>query len=90
MNSPAPLPGALPDAKLTALIVRLQPKPGEPRVVAVDGNQLDLYMTPDSAEAWKEMLEHLEVLTTEHGMDTVLAIYDASMAAAHLRLGGVQ
>ncbi len=80
----------LPDEALTQILIRLIPKSGEPRVVTLNNGQLDLYMTPESAAAWMEMLERLESLAAEHGRDGMMEIYDASVVLAHTQWGTVQ
>lgn len=81
---------ALPDEQLTAILVRLIPKPGEPRVVTVNNGQLDLYMTPESASVWMEMRERINALAGEYGQDRTMEIYDASVVVAHMQWGSVQ
>lgn len=81
---------ARPDAALTGLLRRLTPKPGEPRVVTCHDGQFDLYMTPESAQVWMEMLDRLEALAAEHGSAEMLAIFDASTVAAHALQGAAQ
>lgn len=81
---------AMPDEALTAILIRLIPKPGEPRLVAFQDGQLDLYMTPESASVWMEMLERLDALAAEHGPDRMMEIYDASTVLAHTHWGAAQ
>lgn len=90
MNGGAEAAAPQPDAELTAILIRLIPKPGEPRVVTASGGQLDLWMTPESAAAWMEMLERLEALAAEHGRERMMDIYDASVCLAHTHWGTVQ
>ena len=82
--------GMKPDVELTAILERLRPKPGEPRMMTLRNGELDLYMTPESAKAFLEMMARIDALVTDHGHEKALAIYDASMAAAYVQRGTLQ
>lgn len=84
------LDGTNPDVELTALLERLRPKPGEPRVIMVSDGELDLYMTPEAAQTWLEVIGRIDSLVVKHGPKRALAIYDASMVAAFAPRGTLQ
>lgn len=81
---------ALADEELTAILVRLIPKPGERRVWKFTDNQLDLWMEALPAAAWMEMLDRLDVLAAQYGREQAVEIFDASALMAHAHWGTAQ
>lgn len=80
----------LPDAALTEILIRLIPKPGEPRVLTIRNGKPDLYMTPEAAAVWLEMRDRINALWDEHGEDRMMQIYEASVEMASKYEGAVQ
>ena len=78
---------ALADEELTAILVRLMPKPGERRIVKVTDGQLDVWMEALPADAWMEMLARLDVIAAKHGRRQAVEIFDASALMAHAHWG---
>lgn len=78
---------ALADEELTAILVRLMPKPGERRIVKVTDGQIDVWLEALPADAWMEMLARLDVLAAKHGRHQALEIFDASTVMAHAHWG---
>lgn len=81
---------ALADEELTAILVRLMPKPGERRIVKVTDGQLDVWMEALPADAWMEMLARLDVIAAKHGRHQAVEIFDASALMAHAHWGTKQ
>lgn len=81
---------ALADEELTAILVRLIPKPGERRIVKVTDGQLDVWMEALPAQAYFEMFERLDAIAAKHGRHQAVQIFDASALMAHAHWGTKQ
>jgi hypothetical protein len=78
---------ALADEELTAILVRLMPKPGERRIVKVTDGQLDVWMEALPAAAFIEMFDRLDALAAKHGRRQAVEIFEASSLMAHAHWG---
>lgn len=78
---------ALADEELTAILVRLMPKPGERRIIKVSDCEVDVWLEALPAAAWMEMWDRLDVLASIHGRHRAVEIFDASALMAHAHWG---
>lgn len=86
-NPPPAKRPALADEELTAILVRLMPKPGERRIVKVSDREIDVWLEALPAAAWMEMLARLDALAAIHGRHRTVEIFDASALMAHAHWG---